>query len=503
MDARGLLKEIEKKGQRVLVVGLGISGVETLALLERAGVNRIAVDKTPEAIFRQKSKFRDQVDRLVAHGAKVVLGVDGERIGEHLDKVALAVLSPGVSHESSAFAALQRRNIPMISELELGIQLHGGASAVVTGSNGKSTTVSLLHHLLTAAGRASFLCGNVGIPVVSELPSDCIENAPTASASDLARILVVEASSYQLESCHVIKPSVGVFLNLTENHLERHGTMQRYFDAKARLFLQQQESDTTVLNFDDAWTRGLSGRLRSKVLWFGRDDFGATKQPGVTIKYDPSGGVDILVDTLGAAREEYQLQGAKLLGIHNRYNAAAVVCAARALGIAPAMIQQALVSFIPLEHRIERIERPKGKAVAINDSKSTTVAAAVAGVRCVLENFPAHQLTLLIGGMAKAGSWEPLLGVLEEHSSQISRVVCFGGDGRLLQSHVTAKGLPSDLLPTLREATVFSLEQTGPGDVVLLSPGCASFDEFSDFEDRGRAFKGYVRDIDMAGARAA
>jgi UDP-N-acetylmuramoylalanine--D-glutamate ligase len=491
MDARGLLKEIEKKGQRVLVVGLGVSGVETLALLERLGVNRCAVDKTSESQFRQKSKYRDQVDRLINNGAKVYLGVDGERIGDHLENVALAVLSPGVSHESPAYAALARRKIPMISELELGIQLHGGSSAIVTGSNGKSTTVSLLHHVLSEAGRASFLCGNVGVPVVSDLKADSLERSSGAS-----EVLVVEASSYQLESCHVIKPRVGVLLNLTENHLERHGTLQRYFDAKARLFLQQDESDVAVLNQDDVWSKGLAGRLRSKVLWFGREDLASKKHPGVLIRYAPENQVDVLVDTVAGPAEEYSLAGAPLLGIHNRYNAAAVVCAARTLGITPADIRRALQSFIPLEHRIERVARPQGACIAINDSKSTTVAAAVAGVKCVLENFPTRKMTLLLGGLAKAGSWEPLLTVLEKHRDAVARVVCFGGDGRLLQSHVSSKSLPSTLAPTLKEATVAALQASGPQDVVLLSPGCASFDEFTDFEDRGRFFKKYVREFD-------
>jgi UDP-N-acetylmuramoylalanine--D-glutamate ligase len=498
MDARGLLNEIEKKGQRVLVVGLGISGVETLALLERVGVQRCAVDKTPEAHFRQKSKFKDQVDRLVKNGARVVLGVDGERIGDHLEGVALAVLSPGVSHESPAFAALVRRKIPMISELELGIQLHGGSAAIVTGSNGKSTTVSLLHHVLSEAGMSSFLCGNVGVPVVTELKADCLEKV-----SSPEEVLVVEASSYQLESCHVIKPRVGVFLNLTENHLERHGTLQRYFDAKSRLFMQQSDSDTAVLNYDDTWTKGLAGRLGSKVLWFGREDFASKKLPGVSIRYSPESQVDVLIDTVGEVAEEYTLTGAHLLGIHNRYNAAAVVCAARSLGVPPAHIQRALLSFVPLEHRIERVARAQEASIAINDSKSTTVAAAVAGVRCVLENFPSHKLTLLLGGLAKAGSWDPLLALLDKHRNAIAQVVCFGGDGRLLQSHVASKSLPSTLASTLKEATEVALRASSPGDIVLLSPGCASFDEFSDFEDRGRFFKQYVRDFDAAGERAA
>lgn len=476
-----LLGSLPHSGKRVLVVGLGISGVETARFFARAGIPLVVIERSDEERYTRTSKFVDAISELRNQGVEVVFGADGEATAEILKSVVLAVLSPGVSLESAIVGALRRRGIACISELELGMELLELPSIVVTGSNGKSTTVTLIHELLRAAGFDSHLCGNVGIPVVAQLQRQHIfESQPPAN-----RILVVEASSYQLEACQSIKPRVGVFLNLSDNHLERHGTLQRYFEAKARLFANQDSSDYAVLNRDDPMVFSLRARVASSIATFGCSASGCE---GTTASIEHDGLIRV---TFNGSNEEYSISEARLIGRHNRYNMAAAIVAARLVGASREAILPALESFRPLEHRLEFIEHP-GRPLFINDSKSTTVAASVAALRAVLQRFPDRSVSLMIGGLAKAGSWEPLMALLTEHQRRFRRIICFGKDANLLASHCRRYGLSYIQAPSLQEATILAARQSNPTDIVLLSPGCASFDEFSDFEHRGTVFKSLV-----------
>jgi UDP-N-acetylmuramoylalanine--D-glutamate ligase len=498
------IEELKRGGRWVLIVGLGVSGVESARFLVRRGVRVRVVDRQSEEVFRARSKYGVAVDELRALGVDVVLGVDGERIAPLLGDVGLAVLSPGVPLESAVVATITRVGVPYVSELELGVQLHGGRSVVVTGSNGKSTTVSLIHHIVRSAGIRSFLCGNVGTPVIA--------NQELLSEDDGNRsLLVVEASSYQLEACTVLKPAVSVFLNISENHLERHGTLERYAAAKAKVFRVQTSSDLVVANGDDPVVRRLAASARATVALFGRCSeadlakgsatwaqirSGSSVATGVT----GSSGASSILLSLNGEREEYDTSGGALLGMHNRYNMAAAILATRRLGVTPDAVQAALRSFTPLEHRLE-VCLNDGSRVVINDSKSTTVAATVAALTTVTEHFEGRPLSLLIGGLSKAGSWEPVLSVCQRVRGRLLPVVCFGKDGPLLASHCRAAGLPCEVVETVREALQAGLKAIDGGGVVLLSPGCASFDQFTDFEHRGAEFKRYVADADLTHQR--
>jgi UDP-N-acetylmuramoylalanine--D-glutamate ligase len=485
MDLRQELQRILAEKKRALVVGLGISGIETVKFLVRAGIEAVAVERTEEEKFTRTSKFKDAVRTLREAGAQLHFGVDGEKAAQHFDGVALAVLSPGVSLESAICGSLKHRSIPYVSELELGLQLFNLPSIIVTGSNGKTTTVTLIHELLKAAGFDSFLCGNVGVPVVAELSREHI----FADSSNPKRILVVEASSYQLETCSTIKPKVALLLNLSDNHLERHGTLQRYFEAKARLFANQDKNDFAVLNGDDAMVSALQARVRSQVVFFG------SKQPVGGIRNSARiEGQSTIALQIDGKPEAYDVSSAKLLGIHNRYNMAAALLAVRLVGAERTAVAKAVVDFLPLEHRLEFLE-VTGRPLYINDSKSTTVAAAVAALRSVVERFPQRRVSLMLGGLAKAGSWDPLMLLMSENQGRLKRSVCFGKDGNLLASHCRRHSLPYVQAKNLEEAVHLASEQSSPEDVVLLSPGCASFDQFSDFEERGNVFKSLVRSI--------
>lgn len=481
----------------VIVCGLGITGIETALWLRREGRAVTVVEKLTQSQYAAADKFHRQ-EELNAAGVEVAFGVDGEGIarfvgGEANRKRAnFVILSPGISLASSLVGALKRLNVPFVTELELGVLLAGVPTIMVTGSNGKSTTVSLIHHLLTAVGKRSLLCGNVGTPVVSEFRKGELENGLSARFD----WLVVEASSYQLEACQSLAPDIGVLLNLSDNHLERHGSMERYREAKLSMVLRQGPAQIAVLNRDDSLIYGVKARLPSKILTFGVQTSSSTSS-------DANVDGEKVWITFGGKKESFETDRSKLIGAHNRQNIAASLIALAAAGVelsrSASTIQSALNSFIPLEHRLESVGTFNGVKV-INDSKSTTVASTVAAVRAILsgsdllESGERVGLVLCVGGAAKAGSWTPLVLELQRFAAKVRAVICFGQDGGMISDHLTsATEINVEIAPSMRSATQRALSIAGSGELVLFSPGCASFDEFSDFEHRGREFKAQVR----------
>jgi len=484
------LQEIRNNGKRVLIIGLGISGITSARFLSKRGIEVLCVEKAGADHFWRTSKFAHDARELQLHGVPIHFGIDGEAITSLLERVALVVLSPGVPLESSIVGAISRNRVPYVSELELGVELHGGQLVVVTGSNGKSTTVSLIDHILRSAGMASYLCGNVGTPVIAspEIGGDANRRS----------ILVVEASSYQLEACTSLQPKVAVMLNISENHLERHGSLERYAAAKARALRLQDEHDIAVLNIDDPIVVRMCEGIRSGRAYFGTRPVEEVKgRTDVYAEIVHESGTSSRIRLLfQGAIEEFELSRAQLLGLHNRYNMAAAVVATRSLGVSHEKVQAGLLSFSPLTHRLEMLVED-GSVRVINDSKSTTVAAAVAAFSTITDQFVGVPVTLMIGGLSKAGSWDPLLSQVQRY--QRSRagtvVICFGKDGPLLANHCRSRGVACHVASNLREATVSGLQQIQNGGVLLLSPGCASFDEFTDFEDRGDHFRRYINEL--------
>ncbi len=482
------LDSIKERGEKILVVGLGVTGVETARFLSGRGLQVVCTEREAEEKFREKSKFLQSIDELRKLGVEIKFGVDGEMIRPYLTGVALAVLSPGVPLESAIVGAITRAGIPYVSELELGVTLHGGPCVVVTGSNGKTTTVSLIHHILHSAGVPSFLCGNVGTPV---LASEELSLPLEARRS----VLVVEASSYQLEACTVLKPKVSVVLNISENHLERHGTIERYALAKAAAVRLQSSGDVTVLNGDDPVLKRLASSCKGEIIFFGKRDEKTQSSDRQSVSILSSSDVDrdeivAVIRKDGTFHTEtYDLKGAFLLGTHNHYNMAAAIAVCRALGVTQPQVQEALLSFKPLEHRLELVNECNG-VLAINDSKSTTVAASKAAVQTVRTHYSGRAVVVMIGGLSKAGSWEPLLRYMASLPQGTPPVVCFGKDGPLLANHCSAFGLPSVVAGTMVEGIACAYKEAKSiGGIILLTPGCASFDEFTDFEHRGRVYK--------------
>jgi UDP-N-acetylmuramoylalanine--D-glutamate ligase len=487
MSFHATLKALISSGSKVLVVGLGISGIESAKFLRRMGLHVVVCDRQTEEVFTQRSKYVGSMRELREISAEIRFGIDGEGVAPLLTDVGLVVVSPGVPLESPLVATIKAHGLPIVSELELGIELHGGRSIVVTGSNGKSTTATLLDHVLRHAGVHSHLCGNVGTPVIA--------NDEISEVCERERaLLVVEASSYQLEACTVLKPCISILLNVSENHLERHGTIERYAAAKARAFALHDDGDYIVANADDSRVVSLAQASRGRLAVFGQrpeQELSHIGSDWACISSDP-----VLRVSFGGVVEKYDLEKCNLLGVHNRYNIAAVVLAARRAGISHDAVQGGLESFYPLEHRLEPVRNDAGLRI-FNDSKSTTVAAAVAAFQTICSEYSKSSVVVMIGGLSKAGSWEPLLALLKEHKAELLPVVCFGKDGALLGSLCEGVGVPSQVAANLRAATAcgISMLRSVNDAVMLLTPGCASFDEFTDFEHRGREFKRFVLEL--------
>jgi UDP-N-acetylmuramoylalanine--D-glutamate ligase len=375
------------------------------------------------------------VGRLLELGVEVHTGHEEERLLQGID---LVVKSPGVPGATLLVEGAREREVPVWSEIELGSRLLSNPILGVTGTNGKTTTSELLGAVFRAAGRPVEVAGNVGRPLTSLVD---------AMAEDAW--VVCELSSFQLEDVHTLEPRVGVLLNLEPDHLDRHGTFAAYGDAKLRMFERQTTQDVAVL------PRGFPA------------------VPGTAVRAE------------FAAEDELPAEPL-IPGPHNRENAAAATVAARAAGIDDAAIADALRTFEGVPHRIEFV-RELGGVRYVNDSKATNVAAALRA----LASFPEAKLHVILGGRGKHEAYEPLAAafkpgdlayVIGESADDITRA--------LVQADV-----PAERAGTLAAALDAAVATAAPGDVVLLSPACASFDQFRDFEARGYAFRALVEEL--------
>ncbi len=412
----------ELAGRRVLVVGLARSGIAASEALRGVGATVVGFDRD-EAL---------DVGRLAALGVEIHLGVEEETLLQGIDVV---VKSPGVPGETVLVDRARARGVPVWSEIELGVRLLDNPILGVTGTNGKTTTSELLGAVFRSAARPVEVAGNVGRPLTSLVGMV----SPDAW-------VVCELSSFQLEDVHTLDPEIAVLLNLEPDHLDRHGTLERYTDAKLRLFERQSGDDVAVV------PRG----------------FGDV--PGEARRVEFAGD-----DALPAEP--------RIPGPHNRENAAAATAAARAAGIADDAIADALVTFAGVPHRIELVRELRGVRF-VNDSKATNVAAALRA----LASFPEARLHVILGGRGKSESYEPLAAAFDESD----RAYLIGEAAEEIAPALVAAGVElvraGVLATALREAAAAAVA----GDVVLLSPACASFDQFRDFEARGAAFRELV-----------
>jgi UDP-N-acetylmuramoylalanine--D-glutamate ligase len=437
--------------RRVTVVGLARSGVAAARALDALGAYVTVTDKKP------LDQLTEQVKAL---GGNITV-----KAGGHPDRVFLEadliVVSPGVPKISQLRNA-QRHGVRVISELELAWLLSDAPYVGITGTNGKSTVTTLVGLMLTKARKKALVAGNIG-------------NALTEDIALLSNHdwIVAELSSFQLEDIETFRPRVAAILNVTQDHLDRYRDIEEYGEAKARIFMNQRKDDFLVLNFDDPLVKSSATRTSATVVPFSR-----------LLRFNPGACV---VDgyVLFNGRRIIPVDEIKIKGVHNLENALAAAAVSLSAGADGESVAAALREFPGLEHRLEFV-REKDGVTYVNDSKGTNVGAVLKSV----EGFT-QPVVLIAGGLDKGSDFSPLYGLFRQ---KVKLLVLIGKAADKMEQ---ALGTATEtvLAPTLQEAVLLASRRAVRGDVVLLSPACASFDLFKDFEDRGRQFKETVMSL--------
>ncbi len=452
----------EWAGRRVLIVGMARSGVAAAKLLCRAGA-RVTIND-----MKEESAFKGALDELKELPVNWQLGQDAVPL---LANVDVLVISPGVPIDAPVVAAAKEQKLPVLGELEMASRFLRGTLLAVTGTNGKTTTVSLLGEIFREAGKIVHVAGNIGYPLSAA--------ALSARSED---IVIAEVSSFQLETIERFTPAVAAVLNVTEDHLNRHGTMAVYSGLKRHIFVNQGEGDVAVLNYDDAACRDMAAGLKGKVAFFSRQ---AEVPQGAFVR-DGS----IIVRFAGEERAVCRTDEIRIPGPHNLENALAATIIAFVRGVPAPVIRHALRTFQGVEHRIEFVAEKSGVRY-INDSKGTNVDSTIKAVEAM--TLPT---AIILGGYDKHVSFAPLA----EHMAQlplIRHAVLIGQTAPQLEQALKEAGFtaitPAD---TLEEAVLKARELSAGVGNVLFSPACASFDMFEDYEQRGRVFKQIVQNLD-------
>ena len=453
-------------GRRVVVVGMAKSGIAAARLLHAVDADVVAVDAKPvEALGREAAALR-------AAGVTFVSDVVGQRA---FDGAALVVVSPGVPLDSAQLAPARARGVPLIGELELGWRAMQAETIAITGTNGKTTTTALTGALLAEQPRPVLVGGNIGTPLAAHALTFPVDG-----------LVVAEVSSFQLETIETFQPRVAAVLNVTPDHLDRHGDFAAYADAKARIFLNQTPADCAVLNADDPATAALAPRTRAHVLWFSRQrvlDHGVFVRDGF-----------IVAKLNGHVEAMLPLAEIGLRGQHNVENVLAATACALWLGLGGVAIRRAVGRFRAVAHRIEFVRDLAGVQF-YNDSKGTNVASTIKA----LESFD-ERVVLIAGGKGKGQDFGPLA---DAARGRVGHAVTLGEDGPKIAAALRAVGIAVSAAPTMAAAIAMARANARPGDVVLLSPACASFDMFQNYEHRGDVFKQLVHQLDAPGGSGA
>ena len=442
-------------GRRVTVVGLARSGVAAARLLHEVGAQVTVLDAKPvDALGPEALALRDAGVRILSGGPNAAAFAGA----------VLVVVSPGVPLDSPQLAPARAAGLPIIGELELGWRAMEAETIAITGTNGKTTTTALTGALLAEQSRPVLVAGNIGTPLAA--------HALTFPRDGL---VVAEVSSFQLETIDAFQPRVAAVLNVTPDHLDRHGSFDAYLEAKARIFVNQLPTDCAVLNADDPAATALAPRTRARVIWFSR------RRPLEHGVFVDDGWVVARLN--GHGEVICPLAEMQLRGQHNVENVLAATVCALWLGVGAAAIRGAIGRFRAVEHRIEFVRDLRGVQF-YNDSKGTNVASTIKA----LESFE-ERVVLIAGGKGKGQDFAPLA---ETARGRVGHAVVIGEDGPKIAAALAAAGIPVSAAPSMQAAIDAARTQAGRGGVVLLSPACASFDMFDNYEHRGDVFKKLV-----------
>ena len=453
--------------KRVLVVGLGRSGIAAAQLCAARGARVTVTDR------REWSALGAALAGLPVDIAREL----GGHRRETFTGAELIVLSPGVP-EIPELAAARAAGVPITGEIELASRFVTGTLIAITGTNGKSTTTTLVGDIMRAAGRPTFVGGNLGDPLAEAV------GTPAAAPGGAC---VVETSSFQLETADRFRPHVAVLLNITADHLDRYDDMEAYAAAKARIFAAQTANDNAVVNLDDDLAVAISNDVPGRRL-----GFSVTRPLSEGAWLGADGGGELIVRLPDGPAERYPANPPGLVGRHNQANALAALLAGRLAGATPEQARSALLAFRPLAHRMELVAETGGVAY-YDDSKGTNVGAVVAS----LDGFP-RPVVLIAGGRDKGGDYAPLAAVL----TKFGRAAVLIGEAADKMQDAFAGKLPVERAATMDEAVDTARRLAQPGDAVVLSPACSSFDMFRDYKHRAEVFRAAVARV-AAGGQAS
>jgi UDP-N-acetylmuramoylalanine--D-glutamate ligase len=453
----------EVAGKKVLVVGAARSGIASASFLARRGAIVALNDSKPIAEWSEEA--------LALHNEDVGL-LDGEVPGWLLDQVDLVVVSPGVPTKSIPLRYAERAGAEVIGEVELASRYLKGRIVAITGSNGKTTTTTLIGELLKDAGLPVQVGGNIGKALIS-LVEDSRGDGWT----------VAEVSSFQLETIKEFHPAVAVVLNVTPNHLDRYDNLLDYAAAKHRIFMNQADTDVAVLNADDEIVSSWAGGLRPRVLRF-------------SVKQEVEEGLFLragreIVSRSGESEQTIMRRDEmKLRGLHNVENVLAALAAGLACGAPLLSMRETVSRFEPVEHRLEFVTAVNG-VTFYNDSKATSVDATLKALEAFGDD--AGQVVLILGGRGKQAPYAPLASLVQE---KVRRLILIGEDAETIEQELGTLA-PHERASDMHEAVGRAFRAAQAGDTVLLAPACASFDMFRSFEHRGKVFKEEVSSLEF------
>jgi UDP-N-acetylmuramoylalanine--D-glutamate ligase len=466
--SRSEIKSTIEDAEYVVIAGAGLTGEAAKKYFSSRGLKTFVV---ADALPAENSA-----------GIHLISEIEAEIKAQKGKGISL--FSPGISPSGALAQKIFALNLPSVSELDLLCEFAGEPLVGVTGTNGKSTTTTLVSEMLSASNLKQELIGNIGVPFIEAL------NRP-----DLGRrVFVSEISSYQLEWAESISPKVGIFLNLAPNHLERHLTMQEYFQSKLKLIATLNKDSYAIINADDPHVSKIRSAEPGRILWFGHsagsgqntnaksEEYSRLSKDGMTLEVSCKLGEFI-----------FDLSKTPLLGLHNKMNFAASIPASLIAGATVQGINKVISTFSGLEHRLESVPNRR-KLRIINDSKATTATATATDLKGVLDSTSDQPITLMVGGLMKIGSWS---GLFEEvaKTNRVKKVLFFGKDGQQIMEELEGLSAPRAYHGSMTETLKVALAQSDQNEIILFAPGCPSFDAYSGFEERGRHFKSLVQEL--------
>lgn len=446
------------ENKQVIVVGLAKSGVSAIKVLSEIGAKVTVTD------IKEASQLKEIIDEIQPYVVDVVVG----KHPTELEKYEIAVMSPGVPTDLPFVIQMKDAGIQIIGEIELAYQLSNGRFIGITGTNGKTTTTALTGELFAHSGKSHFVVGNIGLPAVSK----ALETSDDTT-------MVTEISSFQLETIVDFRATIAAVLNLTPDHLNRHKTMENYIAAKARIFENQMSTDALVLNYDDIPTRALASQAKGDVHFFSR------KTNVGQSAYIEEG--SIVLNINGNLESVCKISDMLIFGRHNEENALAACLICRLAGIDAKTIGEALVAFKGVEHRIEYTATIDGRKF-YNDSKGTNPDSTI----CAIESMvaPTH---LIAGGYDKDSDYQPIFDVFED---KIKTLILLGATREKIADVAKANHYSNFVfVDSMEEAVAVAFQRSKDGDAILLSPACASWGMYENFEKRGEHFKSIVMNL--------